>query len=117
MTLGVLTLFASSTQAREIEQLEAEIAAGAPASGTNPLALASNDSGGYASARAFEALPLSQVCHFCVHNRVCVWISIFRLHSACVYGVCFRATHACSICSILRLCFLDLVERLSFFAY
>eukprot|EP00967_Tisochrysis_lutea_P092790 scaffold133873_cov23-Tisochrysis_lutea.AAC.1 len=46
--------------AREIEQLEAEIAAGAPAPGTNPLATTPSDSGGYASARAFEGLPLSQ---------------------------------------------------------
>ncbi|KAF5838490.1 P-loop containing nucleoside triphosphate hydrolase protein, partial [Dunaliella salina] len=50
----------SLQEAREIEQLEAEIAAGAPAPGTNPLASTPSDSGGYASARAFEGLPLSQ---------------------------------------------------------
>jgi ATP-dependent RNA helicase DDX10/DBP4 len=44
----------------EVRNLEATIEAGKPEPGTNPLALAASESGGYASARTFEELPLSR---------------------------------------------------------
>ncbi|KIZ01004.1 hypothetical protein MNEG_6961 [Monoraphidium neglectum] len=51
----------SSQETREIDDLEARIAAGAPPPGTNPLALdaPAAGSGAYAGARTFEELPLS----------------------------------------------------------
>lgn len=43
----------------EVKRLEAELAAGAPAPGTNPLALDAQAPGSYAGARLFDELPLS----------------------------------------------------------
>jgi ATP-dependent RNA helicase DDX10/DBP4 len=44
----------------EIDALEERIAAGAPAPGTNPLAIEAPPPGAYAGARTFEELPLSR---------------------------------------------------------
>jgi len=52
----------SAQEGREIDALEAEIQAGAPAPGTNPLASSADggEGGSWSSARSFDALPLSQ---------------------------------------------------------
>lgn len=52
----------SDYEEKEVKQIEATIAAQQPAPGTNPLALSEADlaTAGYAAARKFEDLPLSQ---------------------------------------------------------
>jgi ATP-dependent RNA helicase DDX10/DBP4 len=50
----------STQEAQEIKELQERLAAGAPAPGTNPLAVDAPAPGSYAGARAFDDLPLSR---------------------------------------------------------